>query len=76
MKLTDILPIEKWIALEKDLHNRYGLDVNVFDTSGVRISDFKEWVNSSWVVPPAELVAGQPNYLRSGIKPLRIPATF
>ena len=45
MKLTDILPIEKWIALEKDLHNRYGLDVNVFDTSGVRISDFKEWVN-------------------------------
>jgi ligand-binding sensor protein len=45
MKLTDILPIEKWIALEKDLHNRYGLDVNVFDTNGVRISDFKEWVN-------------------------------
>jgi hypothetical protein len=32
MKLTDILPIEKWIALEKDLHNRYGLDVNVFDS--------------------------------------------
>jgi len=45
MKLNDILPIEKWFALEKDLHNRYGLDVNVFDTSGVRISDFKEWVN-------------------------------
>ncbi len=45
MKLNDILPIEKWTALEKDLHNRYGLDVNVFDTSGVRISDFKEWVN-------------------------------
>ena len=45
MKLNDILPNEKWIALEKDLHNRYGLDVNIFDTSGVRISDFKEWVN-------------------------------
>jgi ligand-binding sensor protein len=45
MKLNDILPADKWIALEKDLHNRYGLDVNVFDTSGVRISDFKEWVN-------------------------------
>ena len=45
MKLNDVLPNEKWIALEKDLHNRYGLDVNVFDTSGVRISDFKEWVN-------------------------------
>jgi ligand-binding sensor protein len=45
MKLNDILPTDKWIALEKDLHNRYGLDVNVFDTSGVCISDFKEWVN-------------------------------
>jgi ligand-binding sensor protein len=45
MKLNDILPADKWIALEKDLHNRYGLDVNVFDTNGVRISDFKEWVN-------------------------------
>ena len=46
MKLNDILPIERWIALEKDLHNRYGVDVNVFDTNGVRISNFKEWVNS------------------------------
>ena len=45
MKLTDILPIENWVALENDLHNRYGMDVNVFDTDGVRISDFKEWVN-------------------------------
>ena len=45
MKLIDILPLEEWIALEKDLHNRYGVDVNVFDTSGVRISDFKAWVN-------------------------------
>lgn len=46
MKLDDILPIEKWVALEKDLHNRYEVDVNVFNTSGVRISDFKEWVNT------------------------------
>ncbi|MFZ0614387.1 MAG: PocR ligand-binding domain-containing protein [Desulfobacterales bacterium] len=45
MKPIDILPLEEWIALEKDLHNRYGVDVNVFDTSGVRISDFKAWVN-------------------------------
>lgn len=45
MRLTDILALDEWIGLEKDLHTRYGVDVNVFDTKGVRISDFKEWVN-------------------------------
>jgi ligand-binding sensor protein len=45
MKLTDLLPLEKWIELEEDLHKRFGLDVNVFNTDGVRISDFKAWVN-------------------------------
>lgn len=45
MKLTDILPLEKWVELEKDIHNRYGMDVNVFNTDGIRISEFKQWVN-------------------------------
>ena len=45
MKLTDILPLEKWVELENDIHNRYGMDVNVFNTDGVRISEFKQWVN-------------------------------
>ena len=45
MKLTDILPLGKWVEFEKDLHERSGLDVNVFATDGVRISDFKAWVN-------------------------------
>ncbi len=45
MKLTDILPLEKWVAFEKELHEKSGLDVNVFGTDGVRISDFKAWVN-------------------------------
>ena len=45
MKLTDILPLENWIELENDIHNRYGMDVNVFNTDGVRISEFKQWVN-------------------------------
>jgi len=45
MKLTDLVPLEKWIALEKDIHKQSGLDVNVFDTKGYRISEFKNWAN-------------------------------
>ena len=45
MKLTDMLPLEEWVEFEKDIHRRYGMDVNVFNTDGVRISEFKQWVN-------------------------------
>ena len=45
MKLTDLAALDKWIALEKDIHQKSGLDVNVFDTKGYRISDFKHWAN-------------------------------
>ena len=45
MKLIDILPLEKWIEFEKDIHKKSGLDVNVFDTEGIRISSYKIWVN-------------------------------
>jgi ligand-binding sensor protein len=45
MKLTDILPIEKWMELEKDIHEKYSVDTNVFNTEGFRITEFKEWVN-------------------------------
>lgn len=45
MKLTDILSLEKWIALEKEINRISGLDSNVFDTNGIRITDFKKWAN-------------------------------
>ena len=45
MQLTDLLPIEQWVALEKDVYDRSGLDSSVFNTKGVRITDYKEWVN-------------------------------
>lgn len=45
MKLTDLLPIEGWVALETDVHERSGLDANIFDTRGYRITDYKQWVN-------------------------------
>lgn len=45
MKLTDLAALDKWIELEKDTHQKSGLDVNVFDTKGYRISEFKNWAN-------------------------------
>ncbi len=45
MKLTDILPVEKWMEFEKDIHERSGLASNVFNIDGVRITDYKIWVN-------------------------------
>jgi ligand-binding sensor protein len=45
MELTDILPLEKWIKLEQEINRLSGLDANVFNTKGVRISDVKNWAN-------------------------------
>jgi ligand-binding sensor protein len=45
MKLTDICPVEKWEAFEKNIHDRSGMDANVFNTDGIRITAYKEWVN-------------------------------
>jgi len=45
MKLTDFCPIEKWMAFEKNIHDKSGLDANVFNPEGIRITEYKEWVN-------------------------------
>ncbi len=45
MKLTDLAPLAKWMELEEDIHRRSGMDINVFDTKGYRISQFKNWAN-------------------------------
>lgn len=46
MKLTDLLCLEKWKALEEEIAQRFNIDANVFDTNGIRITDFKNWANS------------------------------
>ncbi len=45
MKLTDIAPLERWMDLENDINTRSGMDANVFDTKGYRISPQKHWAN-------------------------------
>jgi len=46
MKLTDIAPLEHWMELENDINARSGMDANVFDTKGYRISPQKHWANA------------------------------
>ena len=45
MNLIDILPIENWIELEKEINKRSGLNASVFNADGIRIADFKKWAN-------------------------------
>jgi len=45
MELNDLLSVEEWMNLEKEIHARYGLDTNVFNTEGIRITPYKSWVN-------------------------------
>jgi ligand-binding sensor protein len=45
MKLTDIAPEEIWAKLEDEIYKRSGLDANVFNVEGYRISDCKNWAN-------------------------------
>uniref|UniRef100_A0A7C4RUM0 PocR domain-containing protein n=1 Tax=Desulfatirhabdium butyrativorans TaxID=340467 RepID=A0A7C4RUM0_9BACT len=45
MQLTDICPLSRWVAFEKHMHERFGIDINVFNPEGIRITDHKAWVN-------------------------------
>ncbi|MCU0559469.1 MAG: PocR ligand-binding domain-containing protein [Desulfobacterales bacterium] len=45
MKLTDVAPLERWIELEREIHARTGMDANVFDIRGYRITPVKNWAN-------------------------------
>ena len=45
MKLVDIMPIEKCIAMEKEIQSRSGLNAAVYDANGLRITEFIKWAN-------------------------------
>jgi ligand-binding sensor protein len=45
MKLADIMPVEKWVEIEKEINKRSGLNAAVYDVQGLRITDFKKWAN-------------------------------
>jgi ligand-binding sensor protein len=45
MELNEIAPLESWVALEKEIAARSGLNANVFNSEGIRISAFRHWNN-------------------------------
>jgi len=45
MQLTDLMPLEDWMVFEQEIHARFGMDSNVFNTEGIRITSHKAWVN-------------------------------
>ncbi len=45
MKLIDLLSLEKWVELEKEIVKKSGFNAGVYDIDGVRITDYKEWAN-------------------------------
>ena len=45
MKLVDIMPVEKWVEIEKEINKRSGFNAAVYDARGMRITDFKKWAN-------------------------------
>ena len=45
MELIDIMPVEKWVEVEKEINRRSGLNAAVYDARGMRITDFKKWAN-------------------------------
>ncbi len=38
MKLTDIKPLEFWVALQNELHDKFSLNADVMDNEGKRLS--------------------------------------
>jgi len=45
MKLIDLLPLEKWVEIEQKVNQMSGLDTNVFNIDGFRITNHKKWAN-------------------------------
>ena len=45
MKLTDILPLEKWIELENKIMEKSNSCANVYDPDGFKIIKDKKWPN-------------------------------
>ena len=45
MKLVDIVPVEKWEEVEKEINKRSGFNAAVYDAQGMRITAFKKWAN-------------------------------
>ncbi|CCH48868.1 PocR ligand-binding domain-containing protein [Pseudodesulfovibrio piezophilus] len=46
MKMTDLMPMGKWLELEKDLHEKYHINAEVVEEDGKRVTNRRLWCNS------------------------------
>jgi ligand-binding sensor protein len=46
MELTDLAPLDTWRELEQKINERSGMNASVFNTDGIRITDFVKWANN------------------------------
>jgi ligand-binding sensor protein len=44
MKLTDLMSVEKWVALQEELHDRFALNADIMDKDGKRLAG-NTWSN-------------------------------
>lgn len=45
MELIDLMPLEKWVEIEKEINRRSGFNAAIYNAQGMRITDFKKWAN-------------------------------
>ncbi|MBU1612468.1 MAG: PocR ligand-binding domain-containing protein [Proteobacteria bacterium] len=45
MTLTDILPVEQWEALEREIVERFGLNASVMDDAAARVTTYDNFCN-------------------------------
>lgn len=45
MELIDLMSVERWAALEKEINKRSGLNAAVFNKEATRVTTFVEWAN-------------------------------
>ncbi|MGE4263883.1 MAG: PocR ligand-binding domain-containing protein [Desulfovibrio sp.] len=45
MKMTDILPAAGWAELEKDIHERFGVNAHAHDAEGAPFTGYEAWGN-------------------------------
>ncbi len=46
MLMTDLLPKEQWVALEQEIHQRFGLNARVYDDKGFSFTGHVTWSNA------------------------------
>jgi ligand-binding sensor protein len=45
MELTDIVPAEEWLELEKELHDRFHMNCTVYNAEGFSVNGVPHWCN-------------------------------